>query len=425
MDFLLHHLLRHSADRSPDSEAIASKGRRLTYAEAWAEVTQLAGGLRELGVQRDERIGIWLPASVEQALGIFSCSAARAIAVPIHDSLFPRQVEHIVRDAGIRTLITNRRSWGTAYQSLVEAGISRVILTDDSSPESDGAPHIASWADVVAIGSANSSLASLRGTWQLGGTECDLAAILYTSGSTGRPKGVMLTHANLTAGASIVSDYLGITASDRLLAALPFSFDAGLNQLTTAVQQGGSIVIFSFVLAKQIVRALQDERITGLAGVPTFWNLLTQSKVFQESQFPALRYITNTGGAMPQSTLAILRRTLTQSRIFLMYGLTEAFRSTYLPPDELDRRPTSIGKAIPDTEILVINEQGQLCLPGEVGELVHHGPTVSAGYWGQPELTDRVLRPHPFPLPGVVHPPRVCYSGDLVRADEDGFLYFV
>ncbi|MCA9171431.1 MAG: AMP-binding protein, partial [Planctomycetales bacterium] len=110
---------------------------------------------------------------------------------------------------------------------------------------------------------------------------------------------------------------------------------------------------------------------------------------------------------------------------FLMYGLTEAFRSTYLPPDELDRRPTSIGKAIPDTEILVINEQGQLCLPGEVGELVHHGPTVSAGYWGQPELTDRVLRPHPFPLPGVVHSPRVCYSGDLVRADEDGFLYFV
>jgi acyl-CoA synthetase (AMP-forming)/AMP-acid ligase II len=256
-------------------------------------------------------------------------------------------------------------------------------------------------------------------------TEKDLAAILYTSGSTGRPKGVMLSHANIRAGASIVSDYLKITHADRLMAVLPFSFDAGLNQLTTAVQQGGTVVLVSFVLAKQVVRALIDQRITGLAGVPTFWNLLAQSTSFQQASFPNLRYITNTGGALPQATLAQLRRVLADKDIYLMYGLTEAFRSTYLPPEQLERRPTSIGKAIPDTEILLVHASGRQCEPGETGELVHHGPTVSLGYWGQPELTATVLRPHPFPPEGLTSPPVVCYSGDLVRADDDGYLYFV
>jgi acyl-CoA ligase (AMP-forming) (exosortase A-associated) len=254
----------------------------------------------------------------------------------------------------------------------------------------------------------------------------DLAAILYTSGSTGKPKGVMLSHAQIMAGASIVSTYLGISEADRILAVLPFSFDAGLNQLTTAFQQGGTLVLIKFVFAREVVDALRRERITGLAGVPTFWSLLTQpSSTLDRHQLPDLRYITNTGGAMPQSVLAILRRRLPTTRIFLMYGLTEAFRSTYLPPEELDRRPTSMGKAIPDTEILVVHESGRLCEPGEVGELVHRGPTVSMGYWGRPDLTAEVLRPHPLLPPELGDTERVAYSGDLVKMDEDGFLYFV
>jgi acyl-CoA synthetase (AMP-forming)/AMP-acid ligase II len=171
---------------------------------------------------------------------------------------------------------------------------------------------------------------------------------------------------------------------------------------------------------------LLQEQITGLAGVPTLWSLLAQSSSsLHKHQFPHLRYVTNTGGCMPQTVLATLRESLPTTKIFLMYGLTEAFRSTYLPPEELDRRPTSIGKAIPNTEILVVDEQGQPCRPGEVGELVHRGPTVSMGYWGQPELTARVLRPHPFLPPELNDGEQVCYSGDLVRMDEEGFLYFV
>ncbi len=254
----------------------------------------------------------------------------------------------------------------------------------------------------------------------------DLAAILYTSGSTGRPKGVMLSHANVIAGASIVSDYLGITESDRILGVLPFSFDAGLNQLTTAIQQGATCVVMKLLFAKEIVAALHKERITGLAGVPSLWNLLAQDSSTLKTSVPEhLRYITNTGGALPLNVLARLRDLLPGKQIFLMYGLTEAFRSTYLPPEELDRRPTSMGKAIPNTEIFVVNDEGRLCAPGETGELVHRGPTVSLGYWGHPELTDRVLRPNPLRHPSLGDQEKVCYSGDLVRTDDDGFLHFV
>jgi acyl-CoA synthetase (AMP-forming)/AMP-acid ligase II len=185
-------------------------------------------------------------------------------------------------------------------------------------------------------------------------------------------------------------------------------------------------VLINFVFAREIVRMLLQERITGLAGVPTLWSLLTQpNSTLQKQSLPHLRYITNTGGAMPQAVLAVLRKALPTTKIYLMYGLTEAFRSTYLPPSELDRRPTSMGKAIPDTEILIINEEGKLCKPGEVGELVHRGPTVSLGYWARPEDTSRVLRPNPLLPPEMGRCEQVCYSGDLVKMDDDGFIYYV
>jgi acyl-CoA ligase (AMP-forming) (exosortase A-associated) len=265
-----------------------------------------------------------------------------------------------------------------------------------------------------------------RGRWDERAIEKDLAAILYTSGSTGKPKGVMLSHANVVAGSRIVSTYLGITENERILAVLPFSFDAGMNQLMTAFEKGGTLVLINFVFAREIVNILLKERVTGLAGVPTLWSLLAQpNSTLNKQPLTHLRYITNTGGAMPQSVLGTLRQILPDTKVFLMYGLTEAFRSTYLPPEELDRRPTSMGRAIPDTEILVLNERGELCKPGEPGELVHRGPTVSLGYWNRPEDTARVLRPNPLLPPEMGDCEKVCYSGDIVKMDEDGFLYFI
>ncbi len=194
----------------------------------------------------------------------------------------------------------------------------------------------------------------------------------------------------------------------------------------TAFEKGGTCVLINFIFAREIVQVLLNEKITGLAGVPTLWSLLAQpNSTLAKQPLPDLRYITNTGGAMPQAVLKVLREVIPTTKIFLMYGLTEAFRSTYLPPEELDRRPTSMGKAIPDTEILVLNEHGQLCKPDEPGELVHRGPTVSLGYWNRPEDTARALRPNPLLPPELGDCEKVCYSGDLVMMDKDGFLYFI
>jgi acyl-CoA synthetase (AMP-forming)/AMP-acid ligase II len=199
-----------------------------------------------------------------------------------------------------------------------------------------------------------------------------------------------------------------------------------MNQLMTAFEHGATIVLINFLYAHEVVRMLRREAITGLAGVPTFWSLMAQeNSTLEESPLHSLRYLTNTGGAMPQAVLQVLRRALPTTKIFLMYGLTEAFRSTFLPPEELDRRPTSIGKAIPDTQIMVLDERGKLCKPGEPGELVHRGPTVSLGYWNRPEDTARTLRANPLLPAEIGDCEKVCYSGDLVKMDEAGFFYFL
>ena len=418
MDFLVHHMINASAERYPDKEALVHDDVRLTYRELQEHVAGLAAGLRNAGVTRGDRVGIYLDASIPQALSIFAVCQAGGVFVPINALLVPEQVAHIVRDCGTRVLITTATRLAALSGALKDApSVEAVVVV------ADGAMHDVSLPayDFEAL-----CRSPREGAARDVAIEKDLAAILYTSGSTGKPKGVMLTHAQIMAGASIVSTYLEITHTDRILAVLPFSFDAGMNQIMTAFQQGATCVLINFVFAKQIVDTLRRERITGLAGVPTVWSLLAQpNSTLQKAPLPDLRYITNTGGAMPQAILRQLRQVLTTTRIFLMYGLTEAFRSTYLPPEELDRRPTSMGKAIPDTEILVVNEHGQPCRPGEVGELVHRGPTVSLGYWNRPDLTAEVLRPHPFLPPELSSDEKVCYSGDLVKMDDDGFLYFV
>ncbi len=418
MDFIIWHLVRESAGRTPEKEALVHGEERLSYQQVARLTAGFATSLRERNVTRGDRVGIYLDASIPQVISMFGISQAGGVYVPINFLLHPSQVMHIARDCGMKALITTPAKL---------AALADII------------PQIPTLEFVVLVGAGEVPGKEIHGyrydeftaaeppvVWSERTIEKDLAAILYTSGSTGKPKGVMLSHANIVAGSRIVSTYLGITENERILAVLPFSFDAGMNQLMTAFEKGGTLVLINFVFAREIVRTLLEERITGLAGVPTLWSLLSQpNSTLDKQPLPDLRYITNTGGAMPQAVLKALRRALSTTKIFLMYGLTEAFRSTYLPPEELDRRPTSMGKAITDTEILVLNEQGQLCMPGEVGELVHRGPTVSLGYWNRPEDTARVLRPNPLLPPEMGDCERVCYSGDLVKMDEEGFLYFI
>jgi len=419
MNYLIHHMLSASSCRFPDKEALVDKGMRLSYANVAKQVAGFAEGLRQGGLRRGDRVGIYLETSVLQALCIFGISRAAGVFVPINSLLFPEQVAHIANDCQIRVLITTREKLAALAPILKGVPSLEFVVVTGEGPGAEVRQAIFELSELF-------GLADAQGNWRERGIEKDLAAILYTSGSTGKPKGVMLSHGQVMAGSSIVSDYLRITCDERIIGVLPLSFDAGLNQLMTAIQQGGTYVPMTFTFAREIVKTLEREQITGMAGVPTLWSLISQSNsTLAKTQLPHLRYITNTGGRMPQTVLADLRRLLPTTEIFLMYGLTEAFRSTYLPPEELDRRSDSMGKAIPDTEIMVVNEKGERCQPGEVGELVHRGPTVSLGYWGLPELTATVLRPHPFAPPELGDSEKVCYSGDLVRMDDEGYLYFI
>jgi acyl-CoA ligase (AMP-forming) (exosortase A-associated) len=255
-----------------------------------------------------------------------------------------------------------------------------------------------------------------------------MAAILYTSGSTGHPKGVVLSHRNMVAGAKSVASYLENNADDTLLAALPLSFDAGFSQLTTAFHAGARVVLLNYLLPRDLINTLERERVTGLTAVPPLYIQLSHVEWPARSR-QHLRYFASTGGRMPLATLKRLRAILPNAKPYLMYGLTEAFRATYLPPQEADRRPDSIGKAIPNAEILVLREDGTSCAPDEPGELVQRGPLVALGYWNDTEKTAERFRPLPAHIvgrgPGLVLPEIAVFSGDTVRHDEDGFLYFI
>ncbi len=414
---LTHHFLETNAATTPSKEALVHGERRLSYSELDALSTRLANALVDAGLQRGDRVGIYLEKSVDQVLSMLAASKAGGVFVPISHLLFPEQVDHILRDCRPQALVTS----GAALESIRD-----VVLGNDEL----GAVLVTTKTETVLDGKR---VVDVEGALTRGDSESppqrsislDLAAILYTSGSTGRPKGVMLSHANLIAGSRIVSTYLKIHTADRIVSIVPFSFDYGLNQLLTGLEHGATVVLLNFRFPNDVVRCLLEERITGMAGVPSFWSLLAQpSSSLHRHEFPHLRYITNTGGAMPQPVLAKLREALPTTDVVLMYGLTEAFRSTYLPPEELDRRPTSMGRAIPDTEIFVLDEDGNPCAPGDPGELVHRGPTVSLGYWENEEATNKVLRPNPLAPPELRDKEKVCYSGDIVTMDEDGFLYF-
>ena len=402
--YLVHHLLD---PREGDADRIALiDGERSVSYHAFSQlVARCAASLLANGLSRGDRVAIVLPKCIEECWAILGTSQASGVFVPVNSVLRAQQIRHIVEDSGARIVICSRALFETVSEAL--AGLDQLTIL---------------CAEAIADGSAATTAVSAKYDQAIGE---DLAAILYTSGSTGKPKGVMLSHRNLLAGSRIVIKYLEITERDRILSILPFSFDYGLNQLLTAIQQRALTVLFTFQLGDEIVRAIRDHAITGLAGVPTIWAILTRtSPLLRKTKLPTLRYITNSGGAVPSETVRRLREMLSDTRIFLMYGLTEAFRSTFLPPEEIDKRPTSIGKAIPECEVFAVKPDGQRAKPGEPGILVHRGPTVSLGYWNRPEDTAAVLRQNPF-RPAAQGGEIVCYSGDLVVEDEDGFFSFV
>lgn len=392
----IEDLLAAAARAHGSRTAVVDGARAYSFASLAEWSASVSSELLRRGLAPGDRVAIYLEKAAESVAAIFGSWVAGGIVVPINDTLLSRQVDHIVRDSGSRFFLSNARK----TRRLAPEVLADVALTEVPSPGAPPAPAPP----------------------RRGGDEP--AAILYTSGSTGRPKGILISHANLLAGARIVSRYLEIGSDDRIIAIPPFNFDYGLNQLLTAVRCGATLVLQRSPMPADICRTLVTQEITGMPAVAPLWiQLLQSSSPFAGLDFPRLRYLTNTGGSLPVDVVRQLREHLPHARVYLMYGFSEAFRSTYLPPEEVDRRPGSIGKAIPECDVWVLGTDGRPCAPGEVGELVHRGPTVSLGYWGNPEATAAVFRPNPFGPPGTSE--RVAYSGDLVTSDEDGFLYFV
>ena len=417
---LLPDLIRLSAERFPDLPAITHGKETVHYSELHDAVADFAGGLMNLGLQRGERVAIYLEKRFETVIASFGAPAAGGVFVPLNPLLKPEQIGYIMRDCNVRVLVTSPERLALLADTLKQChDLRHVVVLDSAEPlPANGPVSYSSWSELLAT-------PQKRGHRVI---DTDVVGILYTSGSTGKPKGVVLSHRNMVAGAKSVASYLENHSGDTLLAALPLSFDAGFSQLTTAFHVGARGVLLNYLLPRDVIKAIEREKVTGLTAVPPLYIQLTQLP-WPESITRHLRYFANTGGRMPRETLAALRKHLPESNPFLMYGLPEAFRSPYLPPAEVDRRPDSIGKAIPNAEILVLREDGSPCAPHEPGELVHRGALVGMGYWNDPEKTAERYKPLPLNAPGreagLVLPEIAGFSGDTVCMDEDGFLYFI
>jgi amino acid adenylation domain-containing protein len=389
-------LLWETADAAPDRPAVRDGDLAWTYGALTARASAIADALHAAGLARGDRVGILLPHSADAAAAFYGASAAGAIVTVLNWLYRPRQVEHVLSHAGVAILLTSRE-WA-AQQSRPLEGDVRVVFIEDVPAAGRAGPVDAAGADP--------------------------AQINYTSGSTGGPKGVVMSHDNLIAGIRTVVDYLGITPDDRIASLLPFSFVYGFNQLNCAIATGASLDIIGAAMAPEIVRSLARQESTVLAGVPPLWMQLLRVADFA-APIPSLRIVTCAGGRLSPEGVKALRAAQPQAALFLMYGLTEVFRSTYLPPDEVDEHPDSMGRAVPGSAVYVLREDGSLCDDGEVGELVHAGPTVALGYWHDPEATARVFVPNP--TADIADPAlaRAVHSGDLVRRDGSGRLYYV
>jgi acyl-CoA ligase (AMP-forming) (exosortase A-associated) len=420
MTSLLHNLLSVRGATRPEATALRHRGNTLAYGALALAVESCARALQALGLERHARVAVFLPKQFEAVIAMFGAAQAGLVFVPVNPILKAAQVEHILRDCNVRVLVTSAERAEALQESLGRCPDLQHLVRVSAAATPAPAPAYPglnglSWSEWLGSGGGAPAHRVI---------DADMAAILYTSGSTGKPKGVVLSHRNLVTGAHSVAEYLENTAADRLLAVLPFSFDYGFSQLSTAMSVGASVILMEYLFARDILQLAAQDQATALAGVPPLWSQLADLEWPREA-VGSIRYLTNSGGAMPAATLQKLRRSLPQAQVYLMYGLTEAFRSTYLPPSEIDHRAGSMGKAIPNAEIMVVRPDGTRCEPGEPGELVHRGSLVALGYWNDPEKTAERFRPVPAPLPGLVLDEIAVWSGDTVKSDEDGYLYFV
>lgn len=410
---LVHDLLAQSASRLAEKVALVCQGRRVTFGELHAASDHLAALLRERGVGRGDRVAIFADNSVETVVSFWATSKAGAVATIVHAQTKADKLAFILSDCEAKALVVAAQLVPIAAEALREGTkVELVIAADGAQPE-----HVASLPGGTPWSIAVEPRPPLRA---LGTIDLDVAMLIYTSGTTGEPKGVMHSHRSILTAATSIARYLENHELDVLLCVLPLAFGYGMTQLLTATLVGARLVLErSFAYPAQILNLFGQEKVTGFAGIPTAFGVIGELKSLDGFDLSSLRYMTSAAAALSEKHVRMLRQRIPQARLFVMYGQTECLRATYLPPEELERRPHSMGIAIPNTEAWVADERGERVPPGVVGELVIRGSHVMKGYFNRPEETKKKL--HPGPTPGEL----VLRTGDLCKVDEDGFFTFV
>lgn len=403
---LVNHFLEHSAIRFPGKVALVHNGERFSYAEIDAAANKLANYFLKSGIERGDRIAIFMDNSIEAILSVFGALKAGAAFMMINHTTKAEKLEYMLNNSRARFALVQGRMFGV-LEGLNCPALGKIIVTGVKVE----APYV-SFGEIMSSGKCMPV--------QTRCIDLDLASIIYTSGSTGRPKGVMLSHLNMVSAAHSITTYLENTESDTVLNVLPLSFDYGLYQVLMAFRFGGTIVLEkSFMYPYKVIELISAEKVTGFPGVPTIFAMLLNLKNLDKYDFSSLRYITNTAAALPVSHIRRLKELLPRTKLYSMYGLTECKRVSFLPPDELEKRPSSVGRGMPNEEVYIVDENDRRVPPGVTGELVIRGSNVMMGYWEMTEETGKCVRQGRYPGE------RVLYSGDLFRMDEEGYLYFV
>jgi acyl-CoA ligase (AMP-forming) (exosortase A-associated) len=410
----VYELLADNLPHRAGKQALVDADRAVSYGELSAEVDKIAAYLQAAGVQPGERVIVHLRKAISEVVAMFAVAKVGAVVANVNVQWTSEQLAYVAEDCQARLAVVEARAAKALGREALPGQLTRVLVYSEKGEKPEGATFDA-WNDALRGPAGGVTMPRL---------DTELSMIVYTSGSTGKPKGVMLSHRNIVTGARSVARYLKLSENDRLISILPYSFDYGLNQLTTMMLLGGTVVHQPVSMAAEIVATVQKHEVTGMAAVPPLWNQIVRLLDESKAKLPSLRRVTNSGGKIPKNILERMPHVFPGVDIYLMYGLTEAFRSTYLSPEKFEKKMGSMGRGIPSSEIYVIKHGEGIAGPGETGELVHRGPLVSLGYWGKPEATAEKIRVCPE-LSHLIGDEKVVYSGDLVRVDEDGDYWFI
>ena len=411
---LLGEALLFSAREHPDKTAIIVKTSEYSYSSLKEKAERLAAHLVRTGIKKGDRVAVYMNNSWESVIAIYGITLSGAVFLVINPQTRADKLQYILNDSGARILITENILTNEFSQATVNSkDLIEIILTGENKKENvlNGIMSV-TYNDIFSENNTPADFPRIIPN--------DLAALIYTSGSTGFPKGVMMTHQSMVFTSWSLIEYLRLSEEDRILLLLPLAFDYGLYQLLMAITVGGSLIVEqSFTFQASVYKQIELHKPTVFPGVPTIYAMMIASNKKTGLSFDCIKKVTNTAAALPAEFIPDLKKIFPEALIFKMYGLTECKRVCYLEPELVDLKTTSVGKAIPGTEVFLLSPEGNPVGPGGQGILHIRGPHVMLGYWHKEELSKEMLRQGN--LPGE----RVLCSNDWFRMDEEGFLYFL